>query len=146
MGEVEAVVPVHAVLAPDVAQRIAQATSSSRSAGTKRAYDSAWRRFDAWCQRNGHQPLPANPAVIAAYLVDAADTRDTGGQRAYAPATLTKWIAAITDRHRRSGLTAIPTGHELVRATLSGIRREYATAGDRPRVVRAPCSLTTSSR
>ncbi|SKT57073.1 integrase [Mycobacteroides abscessus subsp. massiliense] len=138
MGEVDIAAQMHAALTPDVALRIAQATSSSRSAGTHRAYDSAWRRFDAWCHRSGHQSLPANPAVIAAYLVDAADTRDSDGQRSYAPATLTKWIAAITDRHRRSGHTAIPTGHELVRATLSGIRREYAAAGDRPRVVRAP--------
>lgn len=138
MGEVDIAVPMHAALPPAVTLRIAQATSNSRSAGTQRAYDSAWRRFDSWCHRNGHQPMPANPAVIAAYLVDAADTRDSDGQRAYAPATLTKWIAAITDQHRRSGHTVIPTGHELVRATLSGIRREYASAGDRPRVVRAP--------
>lgn len=138
MGEVDTAVPMHAALPPAVTLRIAQATSNSRSAGTQRAYDSAWRRFDSWCHRNGHQPMPANPAVIAAYLVDAADTRDSDGQRAYAPATLTKWIAAITDQHRRSGHTVIPTGHELVRATLSGIRRDYASAGDRPRVVRAP--------
>lgn len=138
MGEVDTAVPRHAALPPAVTLRIAQAASSSRSAGTQRAYDSAWRRFDTWCHRNGHRALPADPAVIAAYLVDAADTRNTSGERAYAPATLTKWVAAITDRHRRSGCTAIPTGHELVRATLSGIRREYATAGDRPRVVRAP--------
>lgn len=138
MGEVDTAVPMHAALPPAVTLRIAQAASSSRSAGTQRAYDSAWRRFDTWCHRNGHRALPADPAVIAAYLVDAADTRNTSGERAYAPATLTKWVAAITDRHRRSGCTAIPTGHELVRATLSGIRREYATAGDRPRVVRAP--------
>ncbi len=138
MGEVDTVPLMHAALPPAIARRIAQAAASSRSAGTQRAYDSAWRRFDRWCGVHGHRALPANPAVIAAYLVDAADTRDMDGQRAYAPATLTKWIAAINDEHRRRGHTEMPTGHELVRATLSGIRREYAAAGDRPRIVRAP--------
>lgn len=34
--------------------------------------------------------------------VDAADTLTSDGQRAYAPTTLIKWVAAITDRHRRA--------------------------------------------
>jgi integrase len=118
--------------------RILRAASSSRSQGTQRAYESAWSRFDRWCATRGHRALPAHPAVVAAYLVDAADTLTPEGQRAYAPATLTKWVAAIADRHRRAEVEVAPTQHETVRATIAGIRREYATAGDRPRNPRAP--------
>ncbi|CAB4907384.1 site-specific integrase [Rhodococcus kroppenstedtii] len=124
-------------LTADVAARIDRSMASARSAGTRRAYSSAWRRFESWCSRAGHHPLPAHPATVAAYLVDAADTLATDGTRAYAPATLGKWVAAIADRHRAAGCES-PSGHEMVRATLAGIRRDYAAAGDRPRTPRAP--------
>lgn len=124
-------------LTTDVAARIERSMASARSVGTRRAYSSSWRRFESWCGRAGHRPLPAHPATVAAYLVDAADTVTADGTRAYAPATLGKWVAAIADRHRSSGCES-PCGHEMVRATLAGIRRDYAAAGDRPRNPRAP--------
>ncbi|QIP43486.1 integrase [Rhodococcus erythropolis] len=71
------------------------------------------------------------------YLVAAADTLTVDGTRAYAPSTFGKWIAAIADRHRAVGHNN-PCGHEMVRATLAGIRRDYASAGERPRNPRAP--------
>lgn len=124
-------------LTAEVAARIERSMASARSAGTRRAYSSSWRRFESWCARAGHRPLPAHPATVAAYLVGAADTVTTDGTRAYAPATLGKWVAAIADRHRSTGCES-PCGHEMVRATLAGIRRDYAAAGDRPRNPRAP--------
>ncbi|MGU3438421.1 integrase [Actinomycetes bacterium M1A6_2h] len=129
--------PVVPQVPPEVAARIAGAVESSRSAGTRRTYASAWRRFTRWCGAHGHQALPAHPVTIAAYLVDAADTRDEMGERTYAASTLGRWVAAINHYHRTSGHPS-PSAHELVTATLSGIRREYATAGDRPRAPRSP--------
>lgn len=125
-------------LAPDVVERIRSATISSQSQGTRRAYESAWRRFEWWCRTNGHQPLPAHPATIAAYLVDAAETVAENGERAYSTMTLGKWTAAVSDRHRRAGITPNPAAHELVRQTAAGIRRQYASRGDRPRTPRNP--------
>ncbi|BBY99871.1 tyrosine-type recombinase/integrase [Mycolicibacterium fallax] len=118
--------------------RILRAAAAAQSPGTRRAYDSGWRRFENWCTRQGHQSLPAAPAVVAAYLVDAADTVDSDGRHSYAPATLSKWVAAISDRHRRAGADTVPTQHPVVLSTIAGIRREYAAAGDRPRSPRAP--------
>ena len=122
----------------DVRERIRHAHGNSQSAGTKRAYDSAWRRFENWCATSTHVALPAHPATVAAYLVQSADIWNSDGTRAYSPATLNKWLAAIADRHRRAGVEVSPTQHEMVRATLAGIRREYAAAGDRPRTPRSP--------
>lgn len=122
---------------PAVAQRIAKAVESSRSEGTRRTYAAGWRRFAGWCEREGHVALPAHPVTVAAYLVDAADTRTEAGDRAYAVATFGTWIAAINHEHRTTGHLS-PSAHELVTATLSGIRREYAAAGDRPRAPRDP--------
>lgn len=53
------------------------------------------------------------------------------GERAYAIATFGTWIAAINHQHRTTGHLS-PSAHELVTATLSGIRREYAAAGTGP--------------
>ncbi|MBM7244185.1 integrase [Rhodococcus fascians] len=122
---------------PAVAKRIAAAVQSSRSEGTRKTYAAAWRRFTNWCEANGHVTLPAHPITVAAYLVDAADTRTDTGERAYAAATFGTWIAAINHQHRTAGRLS-PSAHELVTATLSGIRREYAAAGDRPRNPRDP--------
>lgn len=74
----------------DVVERIRLATIDSQSEGTRRAYSSAWRRFDWWCRRAGYEALPAHPTVIAAYLVDAAETVHGNGERAYSAVTLSK--------------------------------------------------------
>jgi integrase len=124
-----------------VAARIGRSMAESRSEGTRRTYASAWRRFEQWCATHRHVPLPAHPATVASYLVDAADTIGPDGIRVYAPATLAKWVAAIAHHHHRTGHES-PTGQEIVRATLSGIRRDYAAVGDRPRTPRAAL-LTT---
>lgn len=124
-------------LPPEVAARIERSMAASRSAGTRRAYTSAWRRFETWCAATGHISLPAHPATVAAYLVGAADTLTVEGTRAYAPSTFGKWVAAIADSHRATGHDN-PCGHEMVRATVAGIRRDYASAGERPRNPRAP--------
>lgn len=109
---------------PAVAKPIASAVQSSRSEGTRKTYAAAWRRFTSWCTSNGHVTLPAHPITVAAYLIDAADTRTEAGERAYAVATFGTWIAAINHRHGTTGHLS-PSAHEIVAATLSGIRREY---------------------
>ena len=128
-------------LAPAAAARIAESVASARAAGTRRTYASAWRAFTTWCQREGHTALPAHPVTVAAYLIACSDTVTEAGERAYAPATLAHRLAAIAHHHRQSGHPA-PTGDDLVKATMSGIRRDYATTGERPRTPRAPL-LTT---
>lgn len=100
-------------LASDVVERIRVATIDSQSEGTRRAYSSAWRRFEGWCQRNGYEALSAHPATIAAYLVDGAETINPDGERAYSTMSLCKWCAAIFDRHRRAGATPSPTQRNI---------------------------------
>ena len=38
------------------------------AASTRRAYRSDWRLFTAWCTARGAEPLPATPAIVAAFL------------------------------------------------------------------------------
>ncbi|MGA4688667.1 tyrosine-type recombinase/integrase [Rhodococcus sp. AB351] len=127
---------VPALSAEDLA-KVAGTVSRSRSESTLRNYAADWQRFTAWCQREGHVALPAHPLTVAAYLLDAAATVTEAGERAYSPSTLARWVAGIGYHHRRAGYPA-PGSDELVTATLSGIRRDYAAAGERPRTPRAP--------
>ena len=117
--------------------QVAGAAARSRSESTRRNYAADWQRFTAWCQHEGHVALPAHPLTVAAYLHEAAATVTEAGERAYSPATLARWVAGIGYHHRRAGHPA-PGADELVTATLSGIRRDYAAAGERPRSPRAP--------
>nr|WP_235681252.1 tyrosine-type recombinase/integrase [Tomitella gaofuii] len=113
------------------AARIADAVHAAAAPNTRRAYAADWRRFTCWCAARGHTPLPAAPAIIAAYMTDAAATRTSSGQRVYAPSTLARWAAAIGRHHHHAGHVN-PASAPLVAATLAGIRRACASAGERP--------------
>ncbi|WKK14884.1 tyrosine-type recombinase/integrase (plasmid) [Rhodococcus ruber] len=117
--------------------QVAGTAGRSRSESTRRNYTADWQRFTAWCRREGHGALPAHSLTVAAYLLGAAATVTEAGERAYSPSTLARWVAGIGYHHRRFGHPA-PGADELVTATLSGIRRDYAAAGERPRSPRAP--------
>ena len=50
-------------------RRIQEALDSSTSPNTRRAYNQAWRRFEAWAKDRGHgHPLPASPELVAAVV------------------------------------------------------------------------------
>ncbi|WP_350247715.1 tyrosine-type recombinase/integrase [Rhodococcus sp. D-6] len=125
------------VLPAETLTQVAGTAGRSRSESTRRNYAADWARFTAWCAREGHAALPAHPLTVAAYLLGAAATVTEAGERVYSPATLARWVAGIGFHHRRAGHPA-PGADELVTATLSGIRRDYAAAGERPRTPRAP--------
>ncbi len=129
--------PTVPALPAETHAQIAGAVNRSRAESTRRNYAADWHRFTAWCAAEGHPPLPAHPVTVAAYLLAAAGVVDETGRRTYSPATLARWVAGIGHHHRRAGYPA-PGTDEVVTATLSGIRRDYATAGDRPRTPRAP--------
>ncbi|MCW3472288.1 tyrosine-type recombinase/integrase [Rhodococcus pyridinivorans] len=133
----EPATPSVPVLPVETLVQVAGTAGRSRSESTRRNYAADWQRFTAWCQREGHVALPAHPLTVAAYLLGAASTVTEAGERAYSPSTLARWVAGIGFHHRRAGHPA-PGADELVTATLSGIRRDYAAAGERPRTPRAP--------
>ncbi len=88
---------------------------AEKSAATRRAYRSDFAVFSAWCAGRGFDPLPAAPAVIAAFLADQA----AAGVR---PSTLGRRMAAISYAHDLAGI-ASPTTAKMVRVVLGGIRR-----------------------
>ena len=114
----DAEVPV----AADDLIRVRTYADASKSASTKRAYSSAWQVFTAWCEVRGYAPLPAHPAVVAAFVADQA------GVKAKAVSTVEKYMAAIGEAHRLTGQGDVPTESPKVRAVMKGIRRTHGTA------------------
>jgi hypothetical protein len=104
----------------------ARVVRPERSANTRRAYDSDWARFVTWCRDHRHRPLAASPQVVADYLRDAAEARNTDDEPVYAAATVRRWVAAIADRHRISQHPS-PTANGVVRQALSAITKVEAT-------------------
>lgn len=114
---------------------VAAAVDASVADNTRTAYTSDWVRFQAWCTTGGHAALPADPTVVAAYLVAAAAVVRPDGGFGYAPATLTRWCSSINNRHTAAGFGA-PGRSEVVRRTLAGIRKTRATPPRRVRPLR----------
>lgn len=86
---------------------------------TRRAYDSSWRTWLAWCARRGAPSLPTLPLAIAGFLVELA----ADGAKV---ATLTKHLAAIAQAHRVSG-HPMPE-HPDLGLIWAGIRRKNGIA------------------
>ena len=81
----------------------------SLAENTRRAYLSDLAQFEAW-----GGSIPASAEIVASYLAAHANTLSV--------ATLVRRTASISKAHRARGLPS-PTGSELVRATMQGIRR-----------------------
>lgn len=99
----------------------ARYAEQSRSESTRKAYGVDWSHFVAYCQSVKADPLPADPATVAAYLSRSADT--------YKVSTLQRRLSAISIRHKSAGY-ASPTAHPIVSETWEGIRRELGSDPD----------------
>lgn len=104
-------------------ERAAAYAKAARSNATRRAYDSDWGIFTAWCAAHGLISLPATPEVVAVFAGDQA----TAGRN---PSTINRRVAAIGHHHRANGYpapTALPTAGRLAEV-LTGIRAEHGGA------------------
>jgi integrase len=117
-------------LTVDDAVRIAAALDAAHAESTRILYAHTWRVWERWCTARGIPALPADPAALAAYLVERAATGT-------AVASLNMACTAIRHMHRQHGL-ANPAADELVRQVRLGLRRTYGTA---PRRLARPLTV-----
>jgi len=96
------------------------AAETSRAKSTERAYGNDWRDFCAFARLIGRAPHPAEPETVALYASDLA-------RRGRAPATIARRLVSIAVYHRVAG-HASPTEHGVVRAVVSGLRRQLGVA------------------
>lgn len=92
---------------------------------TKRAYESDWRMFRAFCESRSASALPAHPAVVVAYLTALAkgEIPDRHGKPAPRKiSTVERHLATISTMHTRANL-ASPWHRMEVRVVMQGLRR-----------------------
>ena len=109
--------------------QIEEAAKHSHAASTRRNYAACWKRFASWCEAEGHQPLPAAPETLAAYLTDRAAA-------GLSMSSVRMDAASIRHHHASAGLDS-PTTSEGVRRVLRGLTRMSAKAGRVPRQAKA---------
>lgn len=101
-------------------ERAADFARLDKSAATRAAYKSDFAIFTAWCSARGVDVLPATPGTVVGFLAAQADA----GHKA---ATIGRRVSAIKYAHGLAGYES-PTGSEVVKSTLHGIRRTIGTA------------------
>lgn len=103
-----------------------QAVADSLSPHTRRAYQSAWRQWQAWADpRPGRRVMPASDISVADYLSERAAAGAS-------VATVRQAASAIAFAHRAAGAPN-PCQSALVRAVLSGLSRRASLDGARSR-------------
>ena len=105
-------------------RRVVDAAQESHSAITRRNYLAAWRRFEAWADRESLGSIPALPETVAAYLAERA-------ANGLSPASLPLDRAAIRHHHTDAG-HANPADNEGVRRVLRGLTRPGGARGSHP--------------
>jgi site-specific recombinase XerD len=105
------------VLSAEELEGIREHVSRSRAASTVKAYKSHLRGWARWCEDTGRMStMPAKPKAVSAYLSALA-------KKGASVRTIDAAAAALRYAHAQAG-HASPTDTPLVKATLSGIRRD----------------------
>ncbi len=110
-----------AAVSAELRERTFAAATARLATRTRKNYRSAWQRFLSWCEDRDVSYLPASALTTAAYLEHRAETM-TG------PALGTV-KAAIAFMHNAS-LEPNPCDTELVRSTLTSLRKAKVAAGE----------------
>jgi site-specific recombinase XerD len=110
-----------------------QFAHNSLSPDTIRTYDGFLRQFATWCSSRGVSSLPADPAVVAAYLAyradggsDVANAEDVKPHAPLSAMSLQNHLSAISKAHYVAGFP-VPSSSPFVRAVLSGVKRTKGT-------------------
>src|ERR1700730_824436 len=104
------------VPASEIAAKAKHYAGQAKSENTRRAYQTDWLAFQAWCSVQGVQSLPASPETVLAYLVDAAGKVKV--------TTLQRRLAAIKEAQRHGGYH-LDTSGAAFRDVWKGIRNTH---------------------
>ena len=115
-------VRTHLIMPADIAASISDAIKASKRPNTLRAYQSDLAQFSSWCSDHGWQALPAQPEMVAAYLVE---------QRKHLKlSTLRRHLATISKAHQIAGLDS-PCKAPVVTEVIRGLLNQYPEPANR---------------
>lgn len=100
---------------------------ASKASATRRAYESDWEHFSAWCRSHNLCHLPAEPGTVVLYITELA--KPTDGSAPRKPATIGRRLTSINTFHKDAKLDSPALmSHRGLSATFQGIRRVLGTA------------------
>ena len=108
----------------DTAQLTGEYILASKAAATRRAYDSDWRDFEAYCQRHSLASLPAEPRTVALYITHLSNPKN--GEKPRKAATITRRLTAINAVHKAADLDSPATmNHRVLALTFHGLQAHH---------------------
>lgn len=102
-------------LLSELHERAQEHIVDARARNTRKAYKGDWSRFTAWCKEVGIEPLPPNPANIAAYLAALGAT--------HRMSTVQRALVSIIFHARQAGFDWETT--KYLTEVLAGMRKRY---------------------
>jgi integrase len=94
----------------------------AQAENTRRAYQSDWKQFTAWCERNHLEALAPNPEVVGLYLSASAAGTMRAPKRSVA--TIERLLSAISWHYAQLG-TSLDRTDRHITSVLAGIRRRH---------------------
>ena len=125
-------VPV--VAAAELALAAGALAENAKAPNTRRAYESDWASWEAFCQAHNFVPLPADPDHVKLYLTHLTTEFGRAGKK-LRPRTAERHLAAIATTHCAMGLTFDRHAPTLVKI-LDGIRRKFDVSQTGARALR----------
>jgi len=120
--------PVHTAADRALSDAAREAIMAGVPESTRRAYESDWSAFAAWCAEHGRVALPATAETLTEYVTHLTLTPSARTGRPLAPSSIERALAAIRTMHNASG--ARPPETKAARKVLSGYRERLALSKD----------------
>lgn len=125
-------IPGHLPAAADVDRHLSPAAAAAVAAGvpdsTRRAYDSDFRAYTAWCATAGRTPLLATPETVTEYVTHLTTALSPRTGRPLSPSSIERALAAIRTAHKAAGVQ--PPESKGARKVLAGYRARLAETRD----------------
>jgi integrase len=115
------ILPAHLEALADRAREYVEAASSPN---TRRAYDSDWKHFGAWCRRQGLDQQPPDPQIVGLYITACAAGAATSNRKPAAVSSIERRLSALSWHYRQLG-ERLDRGDRHIAAVLDGIRNTH---------------------
>ncbi|MBE0581891.1 site-specific integrase [Devosia sp.] len=113
--------PAHLEALADRAREYVEAASSPN---TRRAYDSDWKHFGAWCRRQGLDQQPPDPQIVGLYITACASGAATSNRKPAAVSSIERRLSALSWHYRQLG-ERLDRGDRHIATVLDGIRNTH---------------------
>ena len=108
----------------DLAEQARDYVKAANAANTRKAYDSDWKHFTAWCRRQRLEHLPPDPQVVGLYITACARGTAIANGRPAAASSIERRLSGLSWHYRQLG-QKLDRADRHVASVLDGIRNTH---------------------